>query len=144
MQNRYEHTQVGYLIIITILSTIILIGVILALAGFNWIALAVLVLMAVTLVLFSSLTVIISDDILEVRFGPGLVRRRFNLADIESTRIVKNPWYYGWGLRGTRHGPLYNVSGFQAVEIKLRNGMQVRIGTDMPRELNETIEQNIR
>jgi hypothetical protein len=144
MQNRYEHTQVGYLIIIAVLATLILIGIILALAGFNWIAFAVMVLLAATLVLFSSLTVVIEDDILEVRFGPGLIHRRFNLSDIESTRVVKNPWYYGWGLRGTPHGRLYNVSGFYGVEIKLINGTQVRIGTDVPRELNRAIEQNIR
>ncbi len=38
---------------------------------------------------------------------------------------------------------LYNVSGFDAVEIKLRTGKKFRIGTDVPQELEEAIRQAI-
>jgi len=38
---------------------------------------------------------------------------------------------------------LYNVSGFDAVEIKLRTGKKFRIGTDVPQELEKAIEQAI-
>jgi len=59
MLKRYEHTQVGYLIITAMAAVMVLIGVVLANAGINWIAIAVLIIIAVALVLFSTLTVVI-------------------------------------------------------------------------------------
>ncbi len=88
MIKRYEHTQVGYLIIVAILAAMVLIGVILATAGINWIAIGVLVVIAVALVLFSSLTVLIWHEELEVRFGPGPIRKRFKLNEIESYQVA--------------------------------------------------------
>jgi len=143
MIKRYEHTQVGYLIITAMVTVMVLIGVILANAGINWIAIGVLVVIAVALVLFPSLTVVIWEEELEARFGPGLIRKRFKLDEIESCQVVKNPWYYGWGIRLTPHGVLFRVSGFHAVEIKLRTGKKFRIGTDVPQELEEAIRQAI-
>ena len=141
MIKRYEHTQVGYLIIVAMAAVMVLIGVVLANAGINWTAIGVMVVIAVALVLFSSLTVVIREDELEVRFGPGLIRKLFKLNDIESCQVVKNRWYYGWGIRLTPHGVLYNVSGFHAVEIRLTTGKKYRIGTDVPRELEAAIQQ---
>ena len=117
MTKQYEHTQVGYLIIVAMVATMVLIGIILANSGINWIAIGVMVIIAAALVLFGSLTVVIWEEELEIRFGPGLIRRRFRLNEIESCNVVKNHWYYGWGIRLTPHGVLYNVSGFYAVEI---------------------------
>ena len=144
MIKRYEHTQVGYLIITAMSAVMMLIGVVLANAGINWIAIGVLVVIAVALVLFSSLTVVIREEELEARFGPGLIRKRFKLNEIESCQVVKNPWYYGWGIRLTPHGVLFRVSGFYAVEIKLRTGKKFRIGTDVPQELDAAIRQAIK
>jgi hypothetical protein len=38
---------------------------------------------------------------------------------------------------------IYNVSGFDAVEITLKNGNTYRIGTDEPKELEQAILQSI-
>ncbi len=143
MTERYKHTQVGYLIITVMAAAMVLIGVVLADSGINWTAIMVMVIIAVALVLFSSLTVIIWEEKLEVRFGPGPIRKRFKLNEIESCKVVKNHWYNGWGIRLIPHGILYNVSGFYAVEIKLRTGKQYRIGTDTPHELEVAIQQSI-
>ncbi len=143
MIKRYEHTQVGYLIITAMAAVMVLIGVVLANSGINWIAIGVLVFIAVALVLFSSLTVVIWEEEMEARFGPGPIRKRFKLNEIESCQVVKNHWYYGWGIRLTPHGVLFNVSGFHAVEIKLRTGKKFRIGTDVPQELEGAIRQAI-
>ena len=141
MIKHYEHTQVGYLIIAVMAAVMVLIGIVLAKAGINWVAIGVLVLIAALLVLFSSLTVVIREEELEVRFGPGPIRKRFKLNEIESCKVVKNHWYNGWGIRLIPHGILYNVSGFWAVEIKLRTGKQYRIGTDAPQELEAAIQK---
>ena len=140
MIEHYEHTQVGYLIIVAMAAVMVLIGVILANTGINWIAIGVLVVIAIALVLFPSLTVIIWEEDLEVRFGPGLIHKRFKLNEIESCKVVYNPWYYGWGFRLTPHGWLFRVSGFYAVEIKLRAGKKYRIGTNVPQELEVAIQ----
>ncbi len=143
MIKRYEHTQVGYLIIVAMAAVMVLIGVVLANAGINWIAIGALVVIAVALVLFCSLTVVIWEDELEMRLGPGLIRKRFKLNDIESCQVAKIPWYYGWGIRLSPRGILFRVSGFYTVEIKLRAGKKYLIGTDVPQELEEAITQAI-
>ncbi len=61
------------------------------------------------------------------------------LSEIESHSAVRNPWYYGWGLRRTPIGWLYNVSGLEAVEITMKDGRKVRIGTDDPAGLDAAI-----
>ncbi len=45
---------------------------------------------------------------------------------------MSNRWYYGWGIRLTPHGRLYNLSGLEAVEVQLNTGKKFRIGTDEP------------
>jgi hypothetical protein len=111
--------------------------------GFDWIAFIVLIILVICFFLFSALTISINNDILKISFGIGLIRKEFLLKDIESCRIVKNPWYYGWGIRLTPYGWLYNVSGFYAVEIKLKTGERYRIGTDAPYELEKVIQESI-
>jgi len=143
MIKRYEHTQVGYFIIVPIVGAIVAIGIILANTGVNWIAITVLVVLAVIVILFHSLTVAISGEELVVQFGPGAIRKRFKLNEIESCQAVRIPWYYGWGIRSTPDGMVFRVSGFHAVEIKLRTGKKYLIGTDVPQELEEAIRQAI-
>ena len=139
----YQHTQIGYLIIIALAIGLLFIACLMAVYGFNWIAFAVLIISGVCLVLFATLTGSIKEDILEIRFGPGIIRKKFPLKDIESCQVVKNPWYYGWGIRLTPHGWLYNVSGSYAVEIKMKTGKKYRIGTDVPNDLEQAIRQSI-
>jgi hypothetical protein len=141
---RYEHTQVGYFIIVAIVATMVAIGIIMANAGVNWIAAIVLVVLVVVLALFHSLTVIISGEELVVQFGPGAIRRRFKLNEIESCQVVRIPWYYGWGIRLTPQGMVFRVSGFHAVQIRLNTGREFVIGTDVPQELEEAIRQAMR
>jgi len=143
MIKRYEHAQVGYFIIVAIVAAMVAIGIILANAGVNWIAIAVLVVLAVVVVLFHSLTVVISGEELMVQFGRGVIRKRFKLNEIGSCQAVRIPWYYGWGIRLTPQGMVFRVSGFHAVQIRLITGKQYLIGTDVPQELEEAIRQAI-
>jgi hypothetical protein len=143
MTHHYHHTQIGYLTIIVLGIFCLFMALLMALHGFNWIGFAVLVFIAICLILFATLTVDINDDRLEIRFGTGVIRKKFALKEIESCQVVKNPWYYGWGIRLTPQGWLYNVSGSYAVEIKMKTGKKYRIGTDVPNELEQAIRQAI-
>ncbi len=143
MTKRYEHTQVGYFIIVGIVAAMIAIGVILLNTGNNWIAVAVVVVLAVVLILFHSLTVVINEEELVVQFGHGAIRKRFKLNEIESCQAVRVPWYWGWGIRSTPQGMAFRVSGFDAVHVKLSTGREYLIGTDVPQELKQAIKQAI-
>ncbi len=143
MINRYQHTQIGYLTIAMLGLVALLIACLMAVDGFAWTAVAVLVILLIILVLFATLTVIIKKDVLEIRFGPGVIRKKFPLKDIESCQVVKNPWYYGWGIRLSPNGWLFNVSGFYAVEIRMITGKAYRIGTDVPNDLEKAIREAI-
>ena len=59
-------------------------------------------------------------------------------------KIVKNPFYFGWGIRMIPKGTMYNISGFKAVEIKFRNSRIVRIGSRNPEKLKQEIEERLR
>lgn len=72
-------------------------------------------------------------------FGSGVIRKRFRVEDIRTARSVRNPWYYGWGIRLTPQGWLFNVSGFDAVELELNSNRKFRIGTDEPHRLRAAI-----
>lgn len=148
----YKHTQVGYLILIITFFVFMLFAWVQITArmeppspdsGTNF---AITLAMAVVLLIltsFSTLTVSIADNFLKIKFGYGLFRDRFLLSDIVSVSQVKNHWYYGWGIRFWFWPKMriYNVSGFDAVEIKMKNGKVYRIGTDEPEKLESAIKQ---
>jgi hypothetical protein len=141
----YQHTQPGTLMRISFAIAVLgfLVGAALA-AGSDPKMMAVLAVLALVMflamLLFHSLTVEVARGYLFIRFGVGLVRKRWPLKDIESVEIVRNRWWYGWGIRLTPHGWLFNVSGNDAVQVRFESGKQVRIGTDEPRKLHRAIE----
>ncbi len=97
------------------------------------------------LVSFATLNVSIDEKYLKVKFGYGIFKRSFLLDEIVSAKIVKNKWYYGWGVR-LWFWPrmfIYNVSGFDAIEIIMANGKIYRIGTDQPQQLELEISKRI-
>ena len=110
----------------------------------NWITLSVFGLLVVCIILFRSLTVTGDDDLIKVRFGPGLIRKNFRFEEIESAKPVRNRWWYGWGIRKIPRGWLFNVSGLDAVELSMKNGRIYRIGTDEPQILNEFIQRKLK
>ena len=152
--NTYRHTQFGKVIVvamgtaivIVIASAIIPLAVLPASAWVLEIATiallgSIVVFLAIVLALFASLTVEIDAEYLHIRFGIGLIRKRFPLDQIDTCRPVTNPWIYGWGIRLTPHGWLYNVSGQEAVELKMKSGKTCRIGTDEPEVLTAALQK---
>ena len=90
----------------------------------------------VIIMLFYGMHTRIDSSQLVVSFGVGLIRKQVDLTRVKSIEIVKNPWYYGWGIRLIPYGRLYNISGVNAVEIKFADTNRiVRIGTKDPHKL---------
>jgi len=132
---RYRHAQIGHVMIAALGAGVAFVGVMMAVAGFNWVLLAALALVAAALALMPTQTVIVDDGAVRVRMGPGVFRRTVPLSRIASCRIVRTPWYYGYGIRLIPRGWLYRVSGLMAVEVTLDTGRTCRIGTDQPDQL---------
>ena len=99
--------------------------------------------MVILLALFSSLTVYEDHNSIRIKYGIGLIGKSIPFERIQSCGAVTNPWYWGWGLRKIPGGRLYNISGLKAVELTLKDGGKIRIGTNEPEVLAGIINNRI-
>jgi len=138
----YKHDQFGTTIVAALLISILVAAGIFSIYGWHPLAVLAISILIVCIFLFHSLRVEINQGIIKCQFGIGLIKKVFELEEIVDVQAVSNKWYYGWGIRLTPHGWLYNVSGLQAVEITLASGKKYRIGTDEPDRLAAAIRDN--
>ena len=131
----YRHTQPGTLILAGCLVAGGLCVVLLWRTGQWPPAIALSLLMVTLAIVFSSLTVEVEDGELRWYFGPGFWTYRLSLDAIKEVAVVRNNWWNGWGIRIAPGFRLYNVSGLDAVELKLGPDDIRRIGTDDPQGL---------
>lgn len=136
---QYKHTQIGYLLLISYSVPALFMVYLNVMVDFHPLAFAGLIIILIVLKVFSRLTVTIDDQIIKVEFGLRIIRKVFALKEVEAYRVVRNPWYYGWGIRLTPRGWLFNVSGLSAIELDMNNGKRYRIGTDEPENLAEAL-----
>ncbi len=145
MSQQYKHKQIGYLTLVTIGLALIMVAVIYLLkTNMSLVSWIVLIILTIALWLFSSLTVELESDFLKLYFGPGVIKKKFLLKNIDQCVAVRNKWYYGFGIRYTPHGWLFNVSGLDAVELRMKNGKKYRIGSDDAQNLSDAVNQAIR
>jgi hypothetical protein len=130
----YRHTQPGTAVLSTCLAIAALGAAITWQTGLTTM-LPMLVILAGVGFVFHSLTVAVSDGELRWHFGPGWWTYRLPIGEIRSASIVRNKWWNGFGIRMAPGFRLYNVSGLDAVELKLASGEIRRIGTDDPNGL---------
>jgi hypothetical protein len=85
----------------------------------------------------------VTADQVVIRYRP-LTRRSISLADIQqATARTYKPIaeYGGWGLKGwSSRNIAYNVSGHQGVQLVLRDGRRVMLGSQRAEELAQAIE----
>ena len=151
--HHYENTQPGAFIRVMTGSWVFFFGVLAvvmlvlgqkeAAIGLGVVTVMAAVILGIVYALFHSLTVRVSRSDIALSFGVGLIRKQFPIGDISSASIVQNRWYNGFGIRKIRGGWLYNVSGFDAIEIQLKNERKYRIGTNQPKELLAAVESAI-
>lgn len=136
---RYSHTQRGDTVLFPVLVVALLsFGLGLALPDSRALLLMALFLGLVALC-FGWLRVEVGEGRVRLRYGIGLIRKEIPLRDVGEVQPVRNPWYYGWGIRLIPGGWLYNVSGLDAVELRREGGGRTRIGTDEPQALAAAI-----
>ena len=142
----YKHIQIGRLMMfVSLVVAFVFVGVLLK-TGLEAIIVFYMLFVLFILYSFMSLEVLVDEEYLQIKFGYGLFRKKFKLKEIISAKAVKNHWYYGWGIKHRLIPPMwiYNVSGFDAVEIKTINGKIYRIGTDDQESLEQAITEAIR
>ena len=137
----YKNTQIGYVILVALFGVILLYGALLLAIGAEPIVLGTMGVVVVVILLFSSLTVSLDSHFLRISYSIGLVRKKFPLKEIQSVKVVRNKWYFGWGIR---YWPwpkmvIFNVSGLDAIEIRMKNGKRYRIGTSEPKKLESVL-----
>ncbi|MAG78201.1 hypothetical protein CL616_02425 [archaeon] len=141
----YKHTQKGNLIIFVIIALIIYFSFIASITDYNTIIIITITIVILILASFSTLTVSIDHEYLRIKFGYGIFKKKFKLKDISYAKAVKHHWYQGWGIRLWFWPPMtiYNVSGFDLIEIRMKKGRRIRIGTDEPKALEQALKQSI-
>lgn len=139
MRESYKHTQIGTVILLSFGVAMLILLLAMAVTKPILPLALILGLLLIVAALFFSLSIEIRGEFVCWRFGVGLVRKQIKLADIQAVEIVKNPWWYGFGIHLTPRGWLYNVSGLRGVEIALKNGKSFRLGTDEPESLAQAL-----
>jgi hypothetical protein len=90
---------------------------------------------------FSSLTIEVTPAELTWFFGPGVWRKTLARDDILRVTPARNKWWWGFGVHLTPRGWLYNVGGLDAVEIALKDGRTLRLGSDETDALAEALRK---
>jgi hypothetical protein len=141
----YQHTQFGWVMVGVLGAALVLTGVLSAVlpADAAFINLFVIATLIVCLFLFYSLTVEIDAEFIRLRFGIGLIQKAFRLSEISAVQPIRTNFFYGWGIHYGPHGWLFNVSGYDAVELQMKNGKRYCIGTDEPDRLSIAIRNNM-
>jgi hypothetical protein len=143
----YSHTQRGgVLLIVLLLAGLVPVAFLSLGPGARVGALPRIVLIAVMVLMlligigFSSLTIRVGDDHLTWFFGRGLFRKTMPLAAIAGAVPTTTSFIEGWGIHLTFRGWLYNVAGRRAVLITRTDGTTFMLGSDEPEKLIAAIE----
>lgn len=102
----------------------------------------VLVLFTSSLV-FSALTISVTDGRLAWRFRLGVFHKSVPLAEVVAVEPTTTSVVEGWGVHLTFRGWLYNVAGRRAVIVTLRDGTQFMLGTDEPERLAGVVRSHL-
>jgi hypothetical protein len=100
--------------------------------------------MILMLLLFGTLTIVVTGTHLKFFFGIGLIRAKYSFSDIVYCRPI-NYFSLGWGIRFKPGITIFNVSGNKAIEIRRRSSDQIiYIGTDAPEEVVDWVYKKMR
>ena len=131
----YRHTQIGWAMI-AIFGGIIAFGawILLRTGGTaSTVGTIVIAVMVACLFLFISQTVIVDAERLQLRMGPGLIRRTVPLQDILDVGRLRLPWWavtYGIRMSLSGKAQLWRVSGAETVDLQLSGERRLLITSD--------------
>ena len=97
-------------------------------------------LLTIVAIVFSSMTIEVNESEVVWFFGPGIFKKRILLEDIGDCAKVRNCVWMGFGIHAYGTGWIYNVSGLLGIEIELKGGSFIRLGTNQPNYLLQAID----
>lgn len=109
-------------------------------ASSDWVGLGVLVL--VLMLFFVKLHTRIDTEGITIRFFPFVIKRTWTWDMIDRVYIKKYfiVDYGGWGYRVGKNGIAYNTKGNFGLQLILKNGARIMIGTQRPEEVNNIVD----
>lgn len=108
-------------------------------------AISAMIVLVIATLLFYRLKVEVNSSEIRLTFGVGIIKKRISLKEIQSVASVKNKFWYGWGIRLTPHGWLWNIAGYDAVELIFNSDKRkFRIGCKDSAELKAAIESKLK
>jgi hypothetical protein len=149
MTEIYQHKQIGIVTILVIglsaiFTTFVVVSAlqsssttVLLVTGLVVTGVFILALMA-----FYAFTIQIADRTVTFWFGWGVGKQSLPFDAIQSVEIVRNPWYYLWGIKSIPGGWLYSIApGGLAIELVLKDHRKIRLGTDHAEEVKLRLKQ---
>ena len=138
----YEHRQVGWVTVVALFAIGVLICIAAAISAPSErsLSFSLVPILLVVAALFSTLTVRVTERHLMWFFGAPGIGRRIALGEITSIRAIETSIFEGWGIHLTWHGWVWNVSGFNAVQIVLRSGTRFAVGTPEPQAVIDAVQ----
>ncbi|MFK5854785.1 MAG: hypothetical protein QM503_01555 [Bacteroidota bacterium] len=147
---RYTEKQTSFVIIGVLIGILILLFIS---YNYNWSnvtidfsgVMVVSIILVVSLILFFQMRTSVDSEKIHISYGIGLINKRILISNIEQVTVVRNSWYYGFGIRMLKNGWLYNIKGLDAVELKMKNSRSIiRIGTGDSTSLKRNIELRLK
>ena len=133
---RYSHRQSSFkAMLIVPVAAVFLIGVLLVARqppAPLFIPVAVIAIVAAIVATFSTLIIEVNDSGLTVGFLFGMMRRHIPFDDIVRAERATIPWWYGKGVQYGWKATSYLIRQGPAIELTLKSGRPLRIGTDDP------------
>ena len=139
----YQNKQMGTALLL-VMGAVILFISLLAFDKSNEVIWPVIIFIGLISFLFHSLNITV--DVYEINwsFGPGFWKKSVKLEAVNSVNVIKTKWYYGLGIRYIPSGWLYTVSGTTAIQLELKGGSKINLGTNDPDNLVEAIKSQLR
>jgi hypothetical protein len=146
----YKKTQFGWVIVIAAFAAFCCFLIVSLMKGSyrndsNNMVIIPLIILSSIAITFHSLTIEITETYLRFYFGFGLISKTILIEDINEAKPITNSMLTGWGIRLGWNYTLYNVSGFQSVELDIKGKKRkIRVGTSEPEEVSRIINKNIK
>ena len=143
MSSSYRHTQISFLFAAILVFFLFVAILMVVSTQYAWEAVILYVLLAAVFTNFLTLTIEVSASKIGLRYGFGFIRRTIPLSEIENLCVAEITRPRKLAADIATSTTLYDLAGSQVVEIDLRNGSAVLLGTDEPVELARAIENEL-
>jgi len=141
----YKHTQIGKMLVSVVGITALITGLAGVLA-LEYLELAPIIIifsisgiLLICLMLFSTLTITVKEDYISIKYGIGLIKKKFQIKDLDNWQAISYKGGYGFGPRLTSEGWFFNVANSGAVKFSFKDNKAFFVGTNEPYELVSAI-----